>query len=229
MHRDSSESPAPEGTDEGASAESVRDAYDAVAAEYAARIAGELADKPFDQAWLDRYADLVRDAGPVVELGCGSGHVAAYLADRGLEMAGLDLSPAMVAEAQRMFPTISFQVGDMLDLPFAEGSLAGVVLFYSIIHFEDAQLERCFLELRRVLRPGGVATLAFHVGDERLHRDEWWGHRVSLDMRFLQPTDVATLLRRAGLDVVDLVEREPYAPEVEYQSRRAYLTARRAS
>jgi hypothetical protein len=47
-----------------------------------------------------------------------------------------------------------------------------------------------------------------------------------LDARFL-PVDLVTrLLEEAGLEVLSAEEREPYAPEVEYQSRRAYIVAR---
>jgi ubiquinone/menaquinone biosynthesis C-methylase UbiE len=114
----------------------------------------------------------------------------------------------------------------MLDLPYANGSLAGVVAFYSIVHFDDDQVATAFNEMTRVLRTGGYVALAFHVGDETVHREQWWDMPVVLDSRFL-PVDLVTrLLAEAGLEVLSAEEREPYAPEVEYQSRRAYIVAR---
>jgi len=200
--------------------------YDTVARRYADEIAGELANKPFDREFLDRFADLVKDQGHVVELGAGPGHVAAYLQERGVDISALDLSAQMVDEAKRLFPSLQSVVGDMLDLPYANGSLAGVIAFYSIIHFDDAQLERAFDEMSRVLRVGGVAALAFHIGDEVVHRELWWDMPVVLDARFL-PVDLVTrLLTKAGFELVSVEEREPYAPEIEYQSRRAYIVAR---
>ncbi|MEP7378430.1 MAG: class I SAM-dependent methyltransferase, partial [Chloroflexota bacterium] len=54
----------------------------------------------------------------------------------------------------------------------------------------------------------------------------WWDMPVVLDSRFL-PVDLVTgLLEKSGLEVTSVEEREPYAPEVEYQSRRAYMVAR---
>jgi SAM-dependent methyltransferase len=153
--------------------------------------------------------------------------VAAYLAERGVEVSALDLSAAMVDEAKRLFPSLQAVVGDMLDLPYADGSLAGAVSFYSIIHFDDAQLATCFGEMARVLKPGGVAALAFHVGDEVVHREQWWDMPVVLDARFLPVELVTRLLGEAGLDVESVEQREPYAPAVEYQSRRAYIVAAR--
>lgn len=152
--------------------------------------------------------------------------MAAYLATRGVDVSALDLSGAMVDEAKRLFPGLQAVVGDMLDLPYTNGSLAGVVAFYSIIHFDDAQLEQAFNEMTRVLRTGGYVALAFHVGDEVVHHEQWWDMPVVLDARFLPVVLVTRLLEKAGLEVESVEEREPYAPEVEYQSRRAYIVAR---
>ena len=141
-------------------------------------------------------------------------------------MVGLDFSERMVDEARRLFPTVDFVVGDMLDLPFPDHSLAGAIGFYSIIHFNDEQLRGAFEEMRRVLSAESVLALAFHVGDEVVHRDDWWEQAVNLDARFLPTEHVTSLLAAAGFGVVSAQEREPYAPDVEYQSRRAYVVAR---
>ncbi len=204
-----------------------RQTYDRVARRYADEIATELGAKPFDRAFLDDYANAVRSLGRVVELGCGPAHVAAYLATRGVTVSGLDLSPNMVEQAGRLFPGLEVVVGDMLDLPFDDRSLCGVVAFYSIIHFHDGQLARAFSEMARTLIPGGLAALAFHVGDDVLHRTEWWGEAIVLDARYLPTEHVAGLLREQGFEVTRSSEREPYPPAIEYQSRRAYLIARR--
>jgi len=61
----------------------VRDGYDAVAEDYAERVAGELAGKPLDRALLSAFVETVRAVGPdgvIAEVGCGAGHLAAYLA-----------------------------------------------------------------------------------------------------------------------------------------------------
>jgi len=202
-------------------------AYDTVARRYAEEVAGELEDKPFDRDFLDRFAEAVRGRGRVVELGCGPAHVCAYLARGGVEVSGLDVSPGMVAEAKRMFPELDVIAGDMLALPFGDAELVGAVSFYSIIHFDDDQLGTAFSEMARVLTDGGLAALAFHIGDEVIHREQWWDMPVVLDARFLPTEHVTSVLVKAGLTIESVEERAPYAPEVEYQSRRAYIVARR--
>jgi SAM-dependent methyltransferase len=202
----------------------VQASYDRVAAEYARRIAGELANKPADRALLDRFAAPLAGAGLVADVGCGPGHVAAYLAERGVEVCGLDLSPVMVAEARRLHPGLAFAVGDLLGLPAPDGAWAGAVAYYSLIHLPRLSVAPALRELSRALRPGGSLFVAFHVGEEVRHLEEWWGQPVSLDFVFFTVEEMRGYLREAGFRVEEVTEREPY-PDVEAQTRRAYVLA----
>lgn len=202
----------------------VRASYDRVAAEYARRIAGELAHKPLDRTLLDRFAERVRGAGPVADLGCGPGHVAGYLAERGADVFGLDLSPEMVEQARALHPELPFRVGDVTALDVPDGAWAGAVAYYSLIHLPRASVAAALRETARALRPGAPLLVAFHVGDETRHLDEWWGQPVHLDFFFFGVDEMAGYLREAGFVLESVTEREPY-PEVEAQTRRAYLLA----
>jgi SAM-dependent methyltransferase len=204
----------------------VQSTYDALAEQYAAHLADELSGKPLDRQLLDRFADEVRAAGSVCELGCGPGHVARYPHDRGVDASGIDLSPAMVQQARRLHPGVRFREGDMLAIDVEDGAFAGVVSFYAIVHLALEALPAAFRELRRVLRPGGVTLLVFHVGDEVVRPGELWGTPITLDWVFFQTEDVVRCLTGVGLTVGDVIERDPYEG-VEHPSRRAYVFATR--
>jgi ubiquinone/menaquinone biosynthesis C-methylase UbiE len=210
----------------------VRGAYDIVAGRYHARFADELARKPFDCAWLDAFAALAvrerRDACAlrVVEVGCGDGHVAAYLAARGLLIEGLDLSPEMVRVAKHAYPQLTFHVGDALALRFDDASVDAIVAFYSIVNLDARDCRRAFDEFARVSRTGALLTLAFHLGDERLRIENWWDTPASLDFHLHPLERVCSQLGDAGFDVLHREERQPYAPDVEAQTRRGYVLAR---
>ena len=89
----------------------VEDTYDAIAEDYETAIADELDRKPFDRALLDDLA--TRLAGPVADIGCGPGHVGRYLADRGVDVIGVDVSEGMLAVARRRNPRLRFErIGD---------------------------------------------------------------------------------------------------------------------
>lgn len=210
----------------------VRAAYDIVADRYHARFADELARKPFDCAWLDAFAaDVMRECGDarglrVVEVGCGDGHVAAYLAARGVVVDGLDLSPGMVNVARRAYSQLTFHVGDVLALPLDDASLDAIVAFYSIVNLDARDCRGAFDEFARVSRPGALVTLAFHVGEERLRVENWWETNASLDFHLHPLERVCSQLCEAGFDVLRREEREPYAPDVEAQTQRGYVLAR---
>jgi len=204
-----------------------RESYDEIAATYTERMFTELAGKPLDRHLLNRFAEDVRDHGLVADLGCGPGHMARYLHEQGVRMLGIDLSPRMIDWARKRSPDIEFRVGDMRALDLPDDALAGIVAFYSLIHIGEKEMGPTLRELRRVLAPGGLLLVAFHIGEETVHRDELWGHAVSLDFRFLQPARMAASLGEAGFHVLESVERESY-PDVEYPSRRSYVLSRRS-
>jgi SAM-dependent methyltransferase len=189
---------------------STRASYDAVAADYAERFRDELAAKPLDRAMLAAFAELVQaaGAGPVADVGCGTGRVTAHLHALGLPVFGIDLSPQMVAVARQNHPALRFEVGSMLALDLPDGALGGILAWYSTIHVPRERLPQAFTEFHRVLAPGGHVQLAFQVGDEPLHLTEAFGHTVSLDFHRRRPERVAELLEQAGLVVRARLLRE---------------------
>lgn len=206
---------------------SVRESYDRLADEYTRRISDELRHKPLDRQLLDRFAAAVAGRGEVCDMGCGPGHVARYLCDAGAAVFGLDLSPQMLEQARQLNPDIRFREGNMLALDLPDGSLAGIAAFYAIVNIPKECLPVVFREMHRVLRPDGLLLLAFHRGDEAPHENELWGRRISMDFFLFEPAAIKQLLERAEFAIEEIIERDPYPPEVEYQSRRAYIFARK--
>jgi SAM-dependent methyltransferase len=202
----------------------LRSSYDSVADEYAAHIYDELRHKPLDRELLDRLAARVGGLGPICDLGCGPGQVARYLHNHGARAFGVDLSDGMLAQARRLNPGLEFRQGDMLALSDPDETWGGAAAFYSLIHIPRDRVSQALAELRRVLRPGGLLLVAVHCGQETVHRDEWWGHDVSVDFIFFDPGELQRELSAAGFVLDEVVVREPY-PEVEYPSQRAYLMA----
>jgi ubiquinone/menaquinone biosynthesis C-methylase UbiE len=209
----------------------VRDAYDIVATEYADAMRDELDGKPLDRALLASVVEMAR-GGRVADIGCGPGHVAGHLARLGADVIGIDLSASMIEIARQEHPGVEFAVESMTDLQQPDASLAAAVFMYSIIHLPPAERDRAIAEVRRVLRPGGIALLAFHIRSEEFaagdinHLSSWFGHSVDVDGYFLEPHVVLDDLARHGLDIVSIMTRMPH-PKVEFPSERAYVIAQR--
>jgi SAM-dependent methyltransferase len=214
--------------------ERVRASYDAVAAMYTERVHDELRNKPLDRGLLIAFADqVVSDHGPgalVCDMGCGPGHVGAFLAARGLSVTGIDLSPSMIERARTLHPEMTFEVGSMTALDVPDRRYQGIVAFYSIIHLSsDAEVRAALGEFHRVLSADGLLLVAVHLGehgDEIEHSEEMLGVHVDVDFRFFDIEALAATIEDSGFRLAARLIRAPY-PDAEVQTTRGYLLARR--
>jgi SAM-dependent methyltransferase len=93
----------------------------------------------------------------VLDVATGPGPMAGAAAARGAQVVGLDFSPAMLAEARRHHPGITFREGDAEALPFDPYSFDAVVMNFGLLHL--ARPDAAIAEAHRVLRPGGRYAL----------------------------------------------------------------------
>lgn len=200
--------------------------YDRLAEKYAEIYFHELEHKPLDRELLNRLIHLVDGLGPICDLGCGPGQIARYLSDGGVDALGVDLSGGMIKVAQRLSPHIEFKQGNMLSLDFDDNSLGGIAAFYSIIHIPHEAISDALLEMKRVLKLGGIVLISFHIGEEIMHLDELWGEQVDMDFIYFPVEEIESYIKAAAFEHLETVVREPY-PDVEYQSRRGYIFARK--
>jgi ubiquinone/menaquinone biosynthesis C-methylase UbiE len=101
----------------------------------------------------------------MLDVACGPGYVAAAAAARGASVTGLDFSAAMVAEARRRWPALTFREGDAEALPFEAASLDAVVMNFGLLHL--ARPDTALAEAFRVLRPGGRYAFTVWAAPER--------------------------------------------------------------
>jgi SAM-dependent methyltransferase len=206
----------------------LRAAHDVLAEFYAERLAGDLERSPVDRAVLGVFCDLVLEAGAGVEVadvGCGTGRLEPFLAARGLEARGVDLSPAMIRVARRDNPGFDYQVADLRELPFGDASLAGVVCWYSLMYLAPEDRPAAFAELARVVRPGGHLVTAFKAGDGTLRRGgQSTGLGIAFDIYWLSPAEMERLVSDAGFTPVFWAGRPGGEAEPQPQG---YLVARR--
>jgi SAM-dependent methyltransferase len=201
-----------------------RSSYDAVAEVYARTFFDELSRKPFDRELLDAFAALVPQA-TALDVGCGPGHVGRYLSERGMDVVGVDLSPAMIEIARRLNPAMRFEIADMRSLPMADGTMGAVAAFYSLIHVPRTEVPAVLEEFRRVLVPSGRLLLAVHGGTGTVTNSDFMGEKVPFEATLFEKDELVDMLTAAELEVTMATIRQPY--EFEFQTLRLYVGATR--
>lgn len=99
----------------------------------------------------------------ILDIGSGTGHHVSSLSSKGLDVLGIDISPAMVAKAKELYPTNNFQVADALDGNlFQNGTFTHILsMYFTIYYFKDKS--QFFTNCFNWLMPGGY--LIVHLVD----------------------------------------------------------------
>lgn len=207
----------------------VKQCYDLSAEKYAEKFLHELDGKPFDRNILDRFAKLIPQKARVFEMGCGPGHIGAYLHNNhGVSVTGLDYSIGMIRIARQLNPGMLFIKGDMLSLDMADSSVDAIIAFYSIVHFSLKDAARALAEFVRVLKPDALALFSFHTGNEIISVENFLdvtGAKATWIP--FEPDNIVNILRNIpSIAIEDVIIRYPYEGK-EYPSRRCYILFRK--
>ncbi len=196
---------------------------------------------PGIESAADLLAELAR-GGPVLELGIGTGRMALPLVARGLEVYGIDASPAMV-EQLRAKPggdRVSITMGDFADVGVEDAPDGGFSLVFAAfntlfaLRTQDDQA-RCFANAAGVLAPGGAFLVEAFVPDVGRFRNEQSTvarkvevDRVELDVSQHDPveqtvTSQHVTLRADSVELWPVVLRYAWPAELDLMARLAGL------
>lgn len=95
----------------------------------------------------------IRPGQRILDIGCGSGIFSHWLAQRGLKVSAVDISPKLIDLGRRLYPEVDFQVGDAGHLAYRTGAFDAVSLCGVIHHFPEPAPVAA--EVARVTKPGG--------------------------------------------------------------------------
>lgn len=207
----------------------IRSAYDEHAAAYAAREVPLLDKKPYDRARLDVVIGACPEGLPILDVGCGPGHIARYMSSKGATVVGVDVSDAMLEIARSAGgENIRYEKKDLLLLDLPPASLGGIVCMDSLIHLDKADLPARIAALGNLLAPGGALLFTMYQGDteapfEVVHGEDG----AALVANLYQRKPLGALAEETGLfDVVRVEGRRPY--DFERPWFRIFVTARRS-
>lgn len=201
-------------------ADGVRSMFDRIAPVY--DLMNRVMTLGLDQRWRRlTVRKVVARSDRVLDACCGTGDLALAARKAGAgEVVGLDFSEQMLERARRKGPEVEWIQGDVLELPFADGSFDAATVGFGVRNVAD--LERGLAELRRVLRPGGrvgVLEITRPRGPLKLFYKLWFDALIPLAgkilpggkaytylpasvRRFPGPDELAALMSAQGFDEV---------------------------
>lgn len=175
-------------------------AYAVRAAEYADTLGSMNVVHPSDRQLVDAWSSNV--SGPILDAGCGPGHWTDHLHRRGLDVHGVDIVPEFIDRARAAYPSVPFTLGSIDAIDEPDGSLGGILSWFSTIHHEPLRIMIPLLEFARVLRPGGTLLLGYFDGAEV----EPFDHAVVRAYRW-PAGELSAVLETAGFDVIETHRR----------------------
>jgi demethylmenaquinone methyltransferase/2-methoxy-6-polyprenyl-1,4-benzoquinol methylase len=132
--------------------DAVRGMFDRIAPVYDAM--NRVMTAGLDRSWRRLTVEAVVQPGDrVLDACCGTGDLALAAEREGGVVTGLDFSPRMLERARKKSETVTWIEGDLLALPFDDGSFDAATVGFGVRNVAD--LEAALAELHRVLRPGG--------------------------------------------------------------------------
>lgn len=189
-------------TDDAGSDVRVRKGYAARAEEYA-QLFGDIDQMDADdRERIARWAEGID--GPLLDAGCGPGHWTAFLAGRGHAAEGIDLVPEFISLATARYPRVPYRVASLAEADLQEGSLRGVLAWYSLIHASPDELPSLLAAVRSALEDGGALLLGFFDGPD----GEPFPHAVTT-AHYWSVDGMSALLEESGFSVIDSETRVP--------------------
>ena len=181
------------------------EAYARRAEEYTELLGSVEAMAPVDVRRIETWARTF--CGPLLDLGCGPGHWTAHLAALGLDVEGWDPVEEFVRIARDRHPDTVYRRAALADLEGHPRTWGGILVWYSLIHLEPAEMPGALAALRGALRPGGTLLLGFFDGT----RQEPFDHAVAPAQHW-PVARLVELMEGAGFDVADVeTRRDPGA------------------
>lgn len=183
----------------------VKQAYGAVADLYISMFGSVEHVHPDDVDLIRRH--LGQQAGPVLDLGCGPGHLSGYLHGLGADVIGIDLVPEFIDHARGTHPDVPFSVATLQNLELPDHHWRGILAWYSLIHLPPAEIDRALDNVRRAIADDGRFVTGIFTSEQVTAFD----HKVLT--AYSWPVDeFVRRLTRAGFVETERIERPADGP-----------------
>lgn len=170
------------------------DSYNAIAAKWS----NDRATSAPDELVLE-FAELLHPNSVVLDVGCGSGKPnAAFLAERNIQVTGIDVSSQLLEAAKENVPNGTFNHTSITDYE-PDQTFDGVIAWDSLFHLKLEEHELSFIKIFKLLKPGGSFVFTHGGGDGEISGEM---HGYPFTYSSLGPEKTKQLLVSLGFGVI---------------------------
>ncbi|WIV19008.1 MerR family transcriptional regulator [Paenibacillus polygoni] len=157
-----------------------------------------------------------------VDLGTGTGNLAALFMENGIEMKGMDQSIAMLREAERKHPGYEVRLGNFLAIPYDDYQFDFAVMSYALHHLTEDQKLLALLEIKRILKPHGRIGIVDFMFEDHQAREEYL-HMLREDGRDDVITDIEKSYYADRSRLTSFLEEQGYVTKTKEIQKRLHL------
>lgn len=195
-------------------------AYDRIADSYAAAYSG---NDEIDFKYFDCFFEHL-PGKRILDMGCGVGTNTSYLSKKGYSVLGVDASENMLKNAKKLYPGLSFEKHNILQLPYPDKSFDGIVLAYVIEHFNADGLGQLKKEITRLLADDGLLYITSHEGNSEEIISDPLDEDVSIFYNFISVETIKDLF--SNFTPLSICSRPSYGPE-EFLNDKYFITLKK--
>lgn len=194
------------------------DIYNKIVKSYASKFS-----KPSE--YIDEFTDLVAKNGKILDIGCGTGTDANYIASKGFEVIGIDLSEEMLNIAKKKFPHIDFRIADMRKLSFENEQFDGIFVAFSLFHIPKKDVPNTLADLYDLLKPNGAIYIAIQEGkSEELFITQPLKPDEKIFLNIMDSQEINKLIEKAGFEIIKQHKKE-FNKEGEFKFAKLFTIA----
>ncbi|MBU1198900.1 MAG: class I SAM-dependent methyltransferase [Nanoarchaeota archaeon] len=194
--------------------------YDKIAEPYAKEFS-----KPSEH--IEEFLDLLPKKAKIIDVGCGVGVDAGFMASKGFKVIGIDLSKEMLNIARQKYPQLDFRQQDIRKLDFPSNLFDGIFASCSLIHIPKNDVFALLENFHHLLKKEGVIYISLQGGkSEEVFVDELFKPDEKIFLNIISFDEIKDLLVKNGFSIVKKYEREPKSKN-ELNYTKLYVMAKK--
>lgn len=156
---------------------------------------------------MDKFVSMLKGK-KVLDIGCGPGTYSNLLAQKGLDVIGIDIVEEFIEYAKQKYPKAKFKVMNMKNLDFGSGSFDGIWAFASLLHLTKKDIPSVLKSIHRIMKDSAILFLTLKFGEGERYEEDVYNPKNKRFFGFYQKEEIVNLLEEANLKILEINQNE---------------------